>query len=92
MDIRGGVVSVALAKRTPGSAGGLKELIAMKKVNKKKSPSCNEKGLPTKLISTGYSFMTNSKATDLKSLTIGRFGPFTGGGASDASERFFNAS
>ena len=36
--------------------------------------------------------MTNCKATDLKSLTIGRFGPFTGGGASDASERFFDAS
>ena len=76
----------------PALPGGLKELIAMKKVNKKKSPSCNEKGLPTKLTSTGDSFMTNCKATDLKSLTIGRFGLFTGGGASDASESFFNAS
>ena len=64
----------------------------MKKVNKKKSPSYNENGLPTKLTSTGDSFMTNCKATDLKSLTIGRFGLFTGGGASDASESFFNAS
>ena len=50
------------------------------------------KGLPTKLTSTGDSFMTNCKATDLKSLTIGRFGPFTGGGASDVSESFFDAS
>ena len=83
--------SIVLTKATPGYAGGLKELIAMKKVNKKKSPSCNEKGLPTKLTSTGDSFMTNCKATDLKSLTIGRFGPFTGGGAGDASESFFNA-
>ena len=29
------------------------------------------KGLPTKLTSTGDSFMTNCKAADLKSLTIG---------------------
>lgn len=34
--------------------------------------------------------MTNCKAADLKSLTSGRFCPFAGGGASDASERFFN--
>ena len=36
--------------------------------------------------------MTNCKATDLKNLTIGRFGPFTGGGGSDASERFLGLS
>ena len=35
--------SAALPKRTPGSAGGPKELIAMKEANEKKPPSWSEK-------------------------------------------------
>ena len=31
--------SIVLTKATPGYAGGLKELIAMKKVNEKKPPN-----------------------------------------------------
>ena len=43
---------IVLTKATPGFAGGLKELIARKKVNKKKSPRWVRNGLPTRLTTT----------------------------------------